>query len=255
MRYFLSEWKLRNQAQDIPLVIYQLPQSHMESSEIEREIRRVFYQLRRINGYPVMGHSKTLIASIEPLENWGELTYRGEPETRPIRLNFREERRLLESVLITDCMDSLPKDKLFIRGRRIISREAAKFSSVEVRRYLHFDIQVRASGGILFGFDLAHDFSLRTTLWQLLNKDPSQVKEGMEVFDHTSGKVYLFSKKLDKTISDPILDSGESLIEYQKSKYGGRFLHKGNPPTDICRRVLKSRRTSPCVHSSISSSS
>lgn len=230
MSYFFSEWKLQTKAQDISLVIYQLPQLHMESSEVEKEIRRIFYQLREMNDYPVMGHSRNLIASVKPLENWGEIAYRGEPEIRPIRLDSREERRLLESVLITDCTDSLPKDKLFVRGRRIISRKSEIFGSVVVRRYLHFDLQVRTNGEILFGFDLAHDFNLTKTLHDLLTKKSSLVKEGMELFDHTSGRIYLFSKELDQTISDPILDSGESLIEYHKNKYNGRFLHKDISP-------------------------
>ncbi|SFI85833.1 Piwi domain-containing protein [Thermoflavimicrobium dichotomicum] len=233
--HFISEWTLETKASDLPIYLYTIPQTSQEISQIEKYTAKIKYEVMRQNPGILLESAGHLLGSFQKVKAWGNFTPIRE-EFRCIQVESSVERRLLERLLARSFENAQDPNIFYTKKNTITIKKAKRLNNdIEMRRYLQFEMNVYPSGLISIGFDLHHQFSYRKSLYDMILKGV-KLEENCQVVDIINRKTYHFHSISDQTVSDPLLSTGESPIDYYRNNGNEKYVKNIPPytPAIIC---------------------
>ncbi|OYD07430.1 Piwi domain-containing protein [Paludifilum halophilum] len=226
-RSILTNWRMKSTTEDFPLHLYWMPVRDWDNKYAENY--SVLSDLRRLNGWQPMDFRGQVIASFEPIREWGEHAY-SNVEVRPIRKEDAHERAVLEQVLMRNIEAAQPKRKYRIRnGQFTMAKPGFEHSGIRVHPTFCLRTEVDKTGSILIGFHLTHRFLHRKHLGELIRSGSSMVREGVTVVDRYRHTRYRFIRVDERLVGQPFQEIRRSLIDYYINRNQGFLVEKVSP--------------------------
>lgn len=221
----ITEFKNELKPEDIKIFLYSMPIKDI--NERHSENYAIVQELKKINENPNIVFNEYIIASFNPIINWGK--YKDidvKPDNRNINLDNHTERKILERLLLCDIKNNInnnttweQQNKYEIRGNAnpavYLRRPIYSNNNLIIRRKLNFDVNIDKKD-IIIGFFLNHEFEYQKTLDEEIKC--GNIQKGDKVKDFYNNITYEFLEIAPFSISQENKYMRSSIIEYYLNK-------------------------------------
>ena len=221
----ITEFKNELKPEDIKIFLYSMPIKDI--NERHSENYAIVQELKKINENPNIVFNEYIIASFNPIINWGK--YKDidvKPDNRNINLDNHTERKILERLLLCDIKNNInnnttweQQNKYEIRGNAnpavYLRKPIYLNDNLIIRRKLNFDVNIDKKD-IIIGFFLNHEFEYQKTLDEEIKC--GNIQKGDKVKDFYNNITYEFLEMAPFSISQENKYMRSSIIEYYLNK-------------------------------------
>ena len=220
----ITEFKNELKPEDIKIFLYSMPIKDI--NERHSENYAIVQELKKINENPNIVFNEYIIASFNPIINWGK--YKDidvKPDNRNIDLDNSTERKILERLLLCDIKNNInnttweQQNKYEIRGNAnpavYLRKPIYLNNNLIIRRKLNFDVNIDKKD-IIIGFFLNHEFEYQKTLDEEIKC--GNIQKGDKVKDFYNNITYEFLEMAPFSISQENKYMRSSIIEYYLNK-------------------------------------
>ena len=221
----ITEFKNELKPEDIKIFLYSMPIKDI--NERHSENYAIVQELKKINENPNIVFNEYIIASFNPIINWGK--YKDidvKPDNRNINVDNPTERKILERLLLCDIKNNInnnttweQQNKYEIRGNAnpavYLRRPIYSNNNLIIRRKLNFDVNIDKKD-IIIGFFLNHEFEYQKTLDEEIKC--GNIQKGDKVKDFYNNITYEFLEMAPFSISQENKYMRSSIIEYYLNK-------------------------------------
>ena len=221
----ITEFKNELKPEDIKIFLYSMPIKDI--NERHSENYAIVQELKKINENPNIVFNEYIIASFNPIINWGK--YKDidvKPDNRNINLDNHTERKILERLLLCDIKNNInnnttweQQNKYEIRGNAnpavYLRKPIYLNNNLIIRRKLNFDVNIDKKD-IIIGFFLNHEFEYQKTLDEEIKC--GNIQKGDKVKDFYNNITYEFLEIAPFSISQENKYMRSSIIEYYLNK-------------------------------------
>ena len=221
----ITEFKNELKPENIKIFLYTMPVKDI--NERHSENYAIVQELKKLNQNPNIVFNEYIIASFEPIINWGKYERIDvKPDNRNINLNNPTERKILERLILCDIKNNInsnttweqPK-KYEIRGNAnpavYLKNPIYSNDNLIIRRKLNFDVNIDKED-IIIGFFLNHEFEYQKTLDEEIKC--GNIKKGDKVKDFYNNITYEFIEVASFSISQENEYMRTSIINYYLNK-------------------------------------
>lgn len=244
-RSILTEWQMTSKAEDFPLHMYRFPVRDWDQKY--QGTYPIVSRLRRLNDWQAMAFHESVIASFDPIQKWEEDSP-NHYEERPIHVESRFERELLQRVLLKSLEAAQPKGKYRIRYGQFVSKHPSfRIQGIGVHPALTLQINVDETGVIRVGFHLSHRFIPEKHLGELLKEGSPLITEGVTVVDPYHQYSYRFIEEDERTVGSFFKEVEQPLIQYYQNKNQGFRVKDVSPDTKAVKVKGKKKEPLPFI--------